>query len=244
MAHNGNIPAGALQGERALITGASSGIGAEFARQFADLGCSLVLTARRKDRLDALAGELRDKAGIDVDIIVNNAGFGLQEDFIERDWADWEGVIDLDIKAFTHITHVFARDMIARNKKGRILQIGSIFSFGGVPSYAVYSAAKSYVLSFSEALADELAPHGITVTTLAPGVTQTEFFDTASDGKVSEAGRRIMQMPAEVVADGIKAMMAGRPLVVSGWINRAMIFSRRLRSRQSAVHALGQASRS
>ena len=82
------------------------------------------------------------------------------------------------------------------------------------------------------------------MTTLAPGVTQTEFFDTASDGKVSEAGRRIMQMPAEVVADGIKAMMAGRPLVVSGWINRAMIFSRRLRSRQSAVHALGQASRS
>ena len=266
-----SIPSKSLRDSRALVTGASSGIGAEFARQLAGLDCSLVLTARRKERLEALAAELRDKEGVDVevvamdlgvpdapthlkstlfetgieiDILVNNAGFGFQENFVERDWADWERVIDLDIKAFTQMTHVFARDMMARNTKGRILQVGSIFSFGGIPTYAVYSAAKSYVLVFSEALANELEPFGITVTTLAPGVTQTGFFDTASEGHMPEVGRKIMQTPQEVVADGIKAMLAQRPLVVSGWINKALVFSRRLLTRQSAVRAFGQASRS
>lgn len=254
----------------ALVTGASSGIGAEFARQLAPMGCSLVLTARREDRLQALAAELRDAYGVDVhvvaldlgqidaasqlksqldeadiliDILINNAGFGFQGDFIERDWPDWERVIDLDVKAFTQLTHLFSRDMLARGTSGRILQVGSIFSFGGVPTFAVYSGAKSFVLSFSEALADELKPHGISVTTLAPGATQTEFFDTSSKGHMPEAGRKIVETPQEVVADGLKAMLEEKPLIVSGWFNKLMIFSRRLRSRQSAVRHAGRASR-
>jgi hypothetical protein len=260
-----------LQGRRALITGASSGIGAEFARQLAQMGCALVITARRQQRLEQLAKELQadcgaqarvlaldlgapnaaielkswlDRENLPIDILINNAGFGLQAEFMDRSWDEWERVIDLDIKAFTQISHVFADDMRARGVSGNILQVGSIFSFGGVPTYAVYSAAKSYVLAFSEALADELEPHKIAVTTLAPGVTQTEFFDTASDGRVPTEARKIMQTPQQVVKDGIEAMLANRPLIVSGWINRAMVFSRRLRSRQSATRAIGRASRS
>ena len=92
---------------------------------------------------------------------------------------------------------MFARDMVARGVEGRILQFGSIFSFGGVPSYAVYSAAKAYALALSEALADELIYHGIAVTTLAPGVTQTEFFDTASQGQIPEGGAGFCKHPGK-----------------------------------------------
>lgn len=270
MAYSDDELRACFNGCRVLITGASSGIGAEFANQLAQLGCSLVLTARRKDRLDQLAQELSVNHGIDVhvesmdlaadnapatlktrldehglaiDILINNAGFGFQADFIDRDWRDWESVIDLDIRAFTQVSHVFARDMVERGIKGRILQLGSIFSFGGVPSFAVYSGAKSYVLAFSEALAEELKPHGIQVTTLAPGVTRTEFLDVANGGKISETARRLMQSPQQVVAEGLEAMAAARPLVVSGWINKLLVFSRRYRSRSGVAQSLGRASK-
>lgn len=256
----------AFAGCRALVTGASSGIGEEFARQLAAAGSSLVLTARRRDRLESLATELRERHGVDVqvfpadlrapgaplnlksrldaagvgiDILVNNAGFGFQADFIDREWSDWEAVIDLDVKALTQMTHIFARDMIDRGVEGHILQVGSIFSFGGVPSFAVYSAAKAYVLAFSEALADELAPKGIGLTTLAPGVTRTEFFDTASHGRIPAAARKLVQTPTEVVREGLLAMSARRPLVVTGWMNKLLVFSRRIHSRKNIVRVMG-----
>ena len=270
MVYSNETKSSIFQGKRALVTGASSGIGAEFARQLAGLGCNLMLTARRRNRLEELAGDLRSKHGVDIhfeaidlslpnapaelklrldqqeirtDILINNAGFGLQDDFVNRDWKDWESIINLDIKAFTHMSHVFARDMIERGVGGRILQVGSIFSFGGVPTFSVYSGAKSYVLAFSEALTEELKPHNIFVTTLAPGATRTEFFDTASEGQVSRTGQRIMQTPEEVVTDGLEALIEQRPVVVSGWVNKLLVHSRRLRTRASVVRWLGRASR-
>lgn len=270
MAHVDKAKSRLFRDKRALITGASSGIGAEFARQLAGLGCNLVLAARRKSRLQELASDLQGEHGVEahieaidlsspdaandlksrldqqairVDILVNNAGFGLQDDFVERDWSDWESVINLDIKAFTQMTHVFARDMIEYRIEGRILQVGSIFSFGGVPTFAVYSGAKSYVLAFSEALTEELRPHGIRVTTLAPGVTQTEFFATASHGQVSKVGQKVMQTPEEVVADGLQALITEKPVVVSGWLNKLLVNSRRFRTRKSVARGLGRASR-
>lgn len=262
---------GAFEGCRALVTGASSGIGEEFARQLAAAGSALVLTARRKERLDALADELRaahgvdvrvfpadlraaqaplklkselDAAGVTVDIVINNAGSGLQADFVDAEWSDWEAVIDLDIKAFTQLTHLFARDMVERGVKGRIMQVGSVFSFGGVPTFAVYSAAKAYVLALSEALVDELAPKGITLTTLAPGPTTTEFFDTASHGHIPSVAKGAMQTPREVVQEGLSAMLAERPLVVTGWANKLLIFGMRMRSRKHAVQMMGRGARS
>lgn len=270
MAYSNKTKSRLFQGKCALVTGASSGIGAEFARQLAGLGCNLVLAARRRNRLEELARDLRSKHGVDIhieavdlslpnapvelklrldqqkirtDILINNAGFGLQDDFVEREWIDWERIINLDIKAFTHMTHVFACDMIESGVDGRILQVGSIFSFGGVPGFAVYSGAKAYVLAFSEALTEELRPHGITVTTLAPGVTQTEFFTTSSEGQVSQTGQKIMQTPEQVVAEGLEALIAERPIVVSGWVNKLMVNSRRFRTRKSVVRWLGRASR-
>ena len=160
-----------LHGKTALITGASSGLGAEFARQFAELGCSLILVARRLERLHEVQTEISshygvttecvamdlteehapqrlhtqlDESGIKVDVLVNNAGFGLLGDFIATPWERIHQMLVLDILALTQLTHLFAIDMVKRNF-GYILLIGSTGSFQTTPSYAAYSAAKSYM---------------------------------------------------------------------------------------------------
>ncbi len=186
-------------GPWALVTGASSGMGVEFARQIADQGLNLVLVARRKERLESLAAEINEKSPVDIKIIaadltskegidrvksetgslqigllVNNAGREDSGYFIDTPLEELEKTMDLNCRAPLLLTHHFAREMVA-NKKGGIINLTSIVAFQGVPLISNYAATKAYDLIFSESLSSELNPHGIDVLAVAPGFTDTEL---------------------------------------------------------------------
>jgi len=232
-----------------LITGASSGFGEEFARQYAAQGHSLVLVARRLDRLEALASVLRQQyhiavvveqvdlsavnAVIDlqqhltdqeivIDILINNAGHGLQGPFLDVNLDAALAMVQLDIASLTAATHVFAQDM-RRRGRGKILLVASVLANLGMENFAVYSAAKAYVLRLGEALHRELKPHGITVTTLCPGMSDTGFAAAAKQ-KITTGLKLLMMQPAPVVRSGIRALNAGRKSVVPGLANKAIVF--------------------
>lgn len=231
-----------------LVTGASSGFGEEFARQYAAMGHSLVLVARRLDRLQALAATLRRQfntevvveqvdlsdipavirlhdrlreRGIAVDILINNAGHGLQGPFADGKLDAALAMVQLDIASLTAVTHVFAQDMRAR-RRGRILLVASMLAYQGVENFAVYSAAKAYVLRLGEALHREFKPHGITVTALCPGLSDTGFSQSAQM-KVTPLLKLLMMKPAPVVEAGIRALRAGRMSVVPGFANKFLV---------------------
>ncbi len=230
-----------------LITGASSGFGEEFARQYAAQGKSLVLVARRLDRLEALSAQLRERFGIEViveqvdlssipaiielherltrrriaiDVLINNAGHGLQGPFLDHSLDQSLAMIDLDIASLTTMTRLFAADMRPRHR-GHILHIASLLSYQGVKNFAVYSAAKAYVLRFSEALHQELKGDGVVVTALCPGLSDTGFVQSASQ-KLTPALKMVMMQPQPVVRAGIRALQAGRMSVVPGFGNKAL----------------------
>lgn len=230
-----------------LITGASSGFGEEFARQYAAQGKSLVLVARRLDRLEALSAQLRERFHVDVlveqvdlssipaitelharlrerniviDVLINNAGHGLQGPFLTQSLDHSLAMIALDIASLTALTHLFATDMRIR-QRGHILMVASLLSFQGVKNFAVYSAAKAYVLRFSEALHRELKSDGIVVTALCPGMSDTGFAESARQ-KITPALKRVMMQPQPVVRAGIRALQAGRISVVPGLGNKAV----------------------
>lgn len=250
---------GNLEGRWALVTGASSGLGADFARDLAARGCKLVLVARREERLRRLAAELsgaetrvvaldlaRDESpdvlaerlraeAIELHVLVNNAGAGVFGPFVASEWSRQRDMLALDVVALTQLTHRFALDMAARGA-GYILQVSSIGAFLPTPTYATYSAAKSFVLSFGEALARELRPSGVRVCTLCPGVTETEFFEAA--GQPRSLFQRLSVMPSPVVAKaGIDALLRGRTSLVPGLPNKLSAFSMRFlpRSVQAAI---------
>jgi short-subunit dehydrogenase len=224
----------------ALITGASAGLGVEFARQLSKRGHRLVLVARRKDRLEELASELgnaravsldlskRDSAaklmadlaaaGERVDLLVNNAGFGLIGRFAELELKRLRQMIDLNCGALTELCSAVAPSMIAR-KSGAILNVASTAAFQPGPKMAVYFATKAFVLSLSEALHEELKPHGIKVSCLCPGPTRTEFGDVAGFGGNGLFDRVAMNAP-EVVEAGLAALDRNRAVVVTGWLNK------------------------
>ncbi|MCG2577931.1 SDR family NAD(P)-dependent oxidoreductase [Dechloromonas sp. XY25] len=231
-----------------LVTGASSGFGEEFARQYAAQGHSLVLVARRLDRLQALAETLRRQYSIDVvvepadlsdiaavtrlhrhlrergiaiDILINNAGHGLQGPFVDSPLDATLAMVQLDVASLTAVTHVFAQDMRARGR-GNILLVASLLAYQGVQNFAVYAAAKAYVLRLGEALHRELKRDGITVTTLCPGMSDTGFA-AAAQQKLTPALKQLMMQPAPVVRAGIRALQAGRIGVVAGWANKALV---------------------
>jgi short-subunit dehydrogenase len=228
----------------ALVTGASSGIGLELARIFAREGYNLVLVARNADRLRQLASELEKahgarslilatdltepgaaayvldqttRAGLQLDVLVNNAGFGQYGLFVENDLEECLRQIQLNITTLTHLTRLYLPGMIER-KSGRILNVASTAAFQPGPLMAVYFASKAYVLHFSEALANELNGSGVSVTCLCPGATVTEFHKRAN-----ATGQRLLKMGAmdarTVAEDGYRAMMAGKPVVISGFKN-------------------------
>jgi len=233
---------------RVLITGASSGFGEEFARQYAEQGHSLVLVARRLDRLQELAEALRRQyridilveqvdlsdvaaviqlhqrlreRGIAIDILINNAGHGLQGTFVDGTLDAALAMLQLDVVSLTAVTHVFAQDMRTRGS-GKILLVASLLAYQGIEKFAVYAAAKAYVLRLGEALHRELKRDGVTVTVLCPGMSDTGFA-TAAQQKITPALKLLMMQPAPVVRAGIRALQAGRISVVPGWMNKATV---------------------
>ncbi len=240
----------------ALVTGASSGLGAVFAREYAKKGYSLVLTARRREALQTLADELAATHGIDchvetvdlavsgaamqlkqaldeadivIDVLINNAGMGLHGDFLACPADRLAGMLQLDIIALTELTHLYGQAMAGRGN-GQILLISSILGYQATPAYAAYAAAKAYVLSLGEALHEELKASGVTVTVLSPGVTNTEFMAVA-DQPMPPILKMMLMEPEPVVRAGIKALEAGRASVVPGWLNRVTTQSNRLTPR-------------
>lgn len=238
----------------ALITGASSGLGAEFAQRFAARGSNLVLVARRVDRLEDLAQQLRSEhgitvtvlpmdlgragvgaelfkelagRGITVDTLINNAGFGTHGLLVEEDPAVIASEISLNVAALVDITRAFLPGML-ESGKGALVNVASTAAFQPIPGMAVYGATKAFVLSFTEAVAHETRDSGLNVLALCPGATRTEFFDVL--GSQSAAVGR-MQTSAQVVETAIKALdrKVTPGSVVSGWMNRVgAAFAQRL----------------
>jgi len=228
----------------ALITGASFGIGREFARIFAREGCNLVLVARSADKLRQLSSDLdkahgarslilavdltepgaaayvldqTTRADIQVDVLVNNAGFAQYGLFAENDLEECLRQIQLNVTFLTHLTRLYLPAMMER-KSGGILNVASTAAFQPGPLMAVYYATKAYVLSLSEALANELGGTGVTVTCLCPGPTATEFHKRAN--ATSMRLLKFGSMDARTVAeDGYRALIARKPLVISGFKN-------------------------
>lgn len=224
----------------ALVTGASAGLGVEFARRLSERGYRLVLAARRKERLEQLAGELGNARSVaidlsksnaaaklmadieangeTVDLLVNNAGFGLIGRFAELDPKRERQMIDLNVGTLADLCRAVAPAMIER-KSGGILNVASTAAFQPGPNMAVYFATKAFVLSLSEALHEELKPHGVKVSCLCPGPTRTEFGEVAGFGG-SGMFEKVAMNAAEAVEAGLKGLDANDAVVVPGWINK------------------------
>lgn len=246
-------------GKTALVTGASSGMGADFARQLAAEGCHLILVARRFERMDALRKEIQGKyptrvqllardlstvgagaelyeeteaLGLQVDILINNAGSGQSGHFLEVDDQREQDMLMLNIFTLTQLSKLYGRQMTARGS-GHILLVASVAAFQPMPTLAAYGASKAYVLSLGEAMAFELKERGVTVTTLCPGGVLTEFPEMAGQ-KLSPMHERGMMQSPDVVAAALKALRRGEPLVVPGLMNQAGVFANRLLPRKLA----------
>jgi len=243
------------QGKWAVVTGASAGIGLTLARQLAAAGAHLVLTARRKDRLDELAARLHAEhgtsvevcpadlaqpeapeaifsftqgKGIAVDVLVNNAGFGAYGGFQEIPVARQLEMVQVNVSAVVHLTHLYLPAMLAR-RRGYILILASTAGFQAVPYIATYAATKSFDLFFAEALSEEVRGTGVQVTALCPGATSTEFQQVAQQPDYSF---RSPENPEQVARVGLDALARGKPLVISGTRNRVMMESQRLAPRR------------
>ncbi len=240
----------------AVVTGASSGIGAELARVFARRGYSLFLVARREEKLQALAGELTKAGrvrvetmaldletptaaaalhdalgarGVKVHTLVNNAGFGLRGKFATLPLERQIAMIELNVTTLTKLSRLMLPGMIER-RRGGILNVASLAAFQAGPQMAVYYASKAFVLSFSEALHEEVRRHNLTVTALCPGPTGTEFAGKA-DLDESLMFRRGGMSAAEVARLGVDGYEAGEAVVVTGFSNRAASIASQLSPR-------------
>jgi len=253
----------------ALITGASAGLGTEFARLFAADHHDLILTARRLDRLDSLAADLEREhnvkvhviacdlgaaggaaqiiekvtgAGAPVDFLVNNAGFGSAGSFAELDPARELAMVQLNITALVELTRAFLPGMVARGS-GRILNLGSTAGFQPGPYMATYYATKAFVNSFTEALWYELKGTGVSATVSCPGATATEFSEAAGN-HASRLGRLGKASAVEVAREAYDAMHAGKPLIVHGFKNKFGAFAVRLSPRAMVRAIAGRLNRS
>jgi uncharacterized protein len=240
--------------QTALITGASGGIGLELARLFAQDRIDLVLVARSREKLESLAQELQAKHsisakviaidlaaptapdevfrscnGIQVDFLINNAGFGIRRDFASTERKDIFEMLQLNITALTLLTKLFLGEMLKRNG-GKILNIASTAAYQPGPWMAVYYATKAYVLSFSEALSNELRGTGVTVTTLCPGPTRTGFQERAGAKDIQLMKSRMMTVmdAATVAKKGYEGMMRAKKVIIPGFMNRLLATAARV----------------
>jgi len=241
----------------ALVTGASSGIGLELAREIAAHGHDVVLVSRRRDALEAVAGTIEGKFGVralvipadlrlpdaaeelyasvsaqklEIEILVNSAGFGLGGEFLETDMLREVEMIQVNVTALTQLTKLFAAAMV-RRRRGRVLNVASTAAFQPGPLMAVYYATKAYVLSFSEAIAEELRDTGVTVTALCPGATATGFAETAKVSNSRLFTKLGVASPQSVARYGYKAMMRGERVAIPTLRDKIMIQSERFAPR-------------
>jgi short-subunit dehydrogenase len=246
----------------ALVTGASGGLGLEFAKLLAQAGYNLALAARSQGKLEVLAGELREQFGIDVqvvaldlarvnaaqdvqaqvpqcDVLINNAGFANNGKFAQMDEAQIVEEIQLDITTLTQLTRQYLPGMIGR-KDGKILNVASTAGFLPGPNMAVYYACKAYVISFSEAIAEEVRGTGVTVSVLCPGATATGFQERA---RVESTAlfRLPMAKAADVAKAGIDGMMRGKPVIVPGITNKFVALAPKVTPRRLLVRISGKA---
>lgn len=250
-----------------LITGASSGIGEAFARKLAARGHNLLLVARSEEKLMMLCNEVgrshniraeyfavdlskpdaprrlfeeTRKRELDIDLLINNAGFGSMGDFAKLDLSRELNMIDLNVRSLVELTYLFLLPMRER-KSGAIMNVASTAGFQAVPFMATYAATKAFVLSFSEALWEENRTYGIEVMALCPGVTETNFFDASS---MQRPPVRTAQTPEQVVDVGLRALARGKSSVISGWSNRLMVEAERVVPRKLVLRAAGAVLRS
>jgi short-subunit dehydrogenase len=252
----------------ALITGASSGIGEEFARQLAAKGWSLILVARSQDQLEKVRSELmsahmgidvvaipldlsvsgapsdlyqRTQAtNLDVELLINNAGFGAFEEFASLDITRVRQMIDLNIAALVELTHLYMQPMLQRHRGG-IINIASVAGFAPLPYSTVYAATKAFVKSFSEALHEEARQGGVHVMAVHPGSTGTNFFRVAGESPFSHPAR--MQTSAEVVRESLHAFDRKKFSVVTGASNRLLVVVLTLLPRRWITATVGRAMR-
>lgn len=245
-----------------LITGASGGIGYEFAKLFAKMNYRLILVARNKDKLEKIANEINQQnASVEViifatdlsqtenigslykftednnyfiDVLINNAGFGDYGYFYNTSFEKEQQMINLNITALTYLTKLYLKKMMER-KSGKILNVASIASFQPGPTMAVYFATKAYVLSFTEALAQELKNTGVTITALCPGPTKTDFISSANAQNAGFFKNRGLSDANKVAQFGVKMLMKNKTIAIYGLINKIMIFSIRLLPRKTVA---------
>lgn len=250
-----------------IITGASSGIGAAFARKLAKRGRNVLLVARSEDKLIALCNELGRLSGaraqyvvmdltepdaaarlleetqkreLIIDMLINNAGFGSMGDFGRLELSTELEMIDLNVKSLVDLTYKFLLPMRER-RQGTIINVSSTAGFQAVPFMATYAATKAFVLSFSEALAEENRSHGIRVLALCPGVTDTNFFAAS---KIDRPPMRTVQTAEEVVDAALRGLARGKTTVISGWTNWITVEAERFVPRSVVTKVAAKALRS
>lgn len=250
-----------LHGQRAVVTGASSGIGAEIARLLAGRGADLVLVARRRERLEALAAELGAGCGVEVtaidcdlaapgaperlwqalggpvDILVNNAGFGAYQELCETSWQRTAELLRLNVSCLVELSHRFCEAARGRDRRAYLLNVASVVAYMPIPYFATYAASKAFVLSFSESLAMELRGTNVSVTCVAPGPTRSEFSEVAGQ-RLNSLAKRSMMSAERCARIAVGAMLARRRVVVPGAGNKLLTLVTRLLPRA----VLGRAS--
>jgi short-subunit dehydrogenase len=251
-----------LAGKTALVTGASSGIGLALARSLAARGAHLIITARSENKLHDIATELRtsgvdvqvfrsdlskkgaaerlfeqvEQAGLQVDLLINNAGFGKWGEFLETDRMSYDEMLQLNINALTELCHLFIPGMVSRGEGG-IINVGSTGSFVPVPFAAVYSASKAYVLMFTDALQGEYGQRGLSMMTLCPGGTDSNFATVAGPDVKRNAAD--YDTPEFVAETGLAAFLRGDLYVITGSRNKTVALLPRILSRKRVLKIVG-----
>lgn len=253
-------------GAYALVTGGSSGIGFELARLLAKDGYNLILAARDENELSQAASEFRSahgievltlptdlfdrsnafdlyheirSRGIEIEILINNAGHGLYGEFMDTDLNMELKIIDLNVASVVILTKLFLKDMVTRGS-GKILNLSSIASKAPGPWQSVYHGTKAFVQSFTEAIRNELKDSGVTITALLPGATDTDFFNKAgmNESKIVQEGK--LYDPADVARDGYEALKKGEDMVVSGFMNKVQVAMSGVRSDESLAESMNK----